>query len=277
MRVLNRPGVALAVILATVAGGCASNPEGLPASCADDRGGRGARAKELGAGVFGQPIVLDGWDYVFVPYSVVRREAGMKFYPESFLGSFVYSSSFVGGAGISLGGGGPYRGTGATHLNNLALYDKRSGESRLLLGERLVIVKMYFPGAAPAEPGKPAPPPPPPDVPPHLLLACARADTNGDRVINGEDATVLYHVALPGGSMTPLTPDGTRFDDFEADEGGRVLYVRSVLDSDGDRRFTPSDEAVIARVDAASPAPGTPLVPDDLRSRAFAIIAGEPR
>lgn len=263
------PAVALVAILFGAAPACSYKPEGLPAASVRAGDGGGSRAKGIGTGVFGEPIVLAGWDLVLVPYSIVRRDSGMKF-SDSFLGSMSFSS-FSGGGSYSLSESGSYRSTSRAHWNNLLVYEKQSGDARLLLDERVVIVQAFFPNARP-NPNQPKPPPP---LPPHVLLACAWSDTNGDRVINSEDATVLYHMSLVDRSLTPLTPEGGRFDDLTLDEDGRTLYARSVIDSDGDHRFTEADDAVIARVDLADPAMGTPIVPDELRQRAFSLIASD--
>lgn len=263
------------LVVGTLAG-CATTPEGLPAPSAAGRAGGStdpARiAKEIGSGVFGAPLVLDGTHLVLVPFSVVRPESKSKGYAD-FLSGLSLSSSSSSGASYSVSGSksGFYRQTSGAHWNNVLLYDKRTGDARLLLDRRAVVVQAFFP--KPTAPGVPQASPHP--VPPHLLLAVAEADTSGDRYINGDDVTVLHHVNLADLSLTPLTPADARFSDFTPDEGARVLYVRSVTDGNADRQFTADDDAVIARVDLTSPAPGTPVVPDELRRRAFSVATGE--
>ena len=285
MRPFSRPAPSALALLIFVCliPGCSMTPEGLPAASPSQQratavGGNDSAetarlAKTVGSGVFGEPFVLHGTELVLVPYSVVRPEEKSKFFVNLSDALSFSSGSWSGGSfSFSAGGGGFYRQTSGTHWNNLLAYDKRTGDTRLLLDRRAVIVQALFSNAA--EEGRrdasKAPPPPPQ----HALLAIAETDTNGDRYINGEDATVLFHVSLPELSLTPISPAGGQFDDITPDFGGRVLYVRSRTDTNGDRKFTSTDDAVIARVDLASPG-FTPIIPEHLRRRAFSVIAGQ--
>lgn len=271
------------LVLVCVVPGCSMTPEGLPAAsparqraavAGNDTAEAARLAKEIGSGVFGAPLVLHGTELVLVPYSVVRPEEKSKFFA-NLSDALSFSSGSWSGGSYSFSGtaSGLYQQTSGTHWNNLLVYDKRTGDTRLLLDRRAVIVQALF--ANPADGGgdhKSQQPPPPQ----HALLAIAETDSNGDRYINGEDATVLYHVALPTLSLTPISPAGGQFDDITPDFGGRVLYVRSRVDTNGDRKFTSIDDAVIARVDLTTPG-FTPIIPDELRKRAFSVIAGQPK
>jgi hypothetical protein len=258
-----------AAILSCTGAACSIKPEGLPATA-----GRGdtKRAADIGTGVFGEPIVLEGSasDYVLVPYSLVKRESGGLSVASS---GFSLSGSYSGGSSFSLSEAGLYRRARNTHWNNALLYDKRTGAARLLLADRAVIVEALLPSREDAK-GRTSHSASQPPLPPHVLIACARADTNRDHVINEADAVVLYHVDLATLKMTPLTPEGAQFDEATPDDGGRVLYVRSITDTNSDRAFTETDDAAVTRVDLTKPALGTPIVSDELRKIAFSIIAG---
>lgn len=288
MRPFSRPALPAItlVVLICVIPGCAMTPEGLPAASpgsqraaveGKDAAEAARLAKGVGSGVFGTPFVLHGTELVLVPYSVVRPQEKSKFFANLSDALSFSSGSWSGGSYAFSGtASGLYQQTSGTHWNNLLVYDKRTGDTRLLLDRRAVIVQALFSNPADARGDDKSQQPPPPPPPQHALLAIAESDTNGDRYINGEDATVLYHVALPTLSLTPISPTGGQFDDITPDFGGRVLYVRSRVDTNGDRKFTSIDDAVIARVDLTSPG-FTPIIPDELRKRAFSVIAGRPK
>jgi hypothetical protein len=249
---------AFLLILALCTPGCLSSADraGLSVTDAED-------FKAKGRPVFGAPIALPRSHQIIVPFAVEHDDDG-KYSAGFSSGSIVVGSSVsAGGSGVESG----YVSSDNLRWNNVVFLD--STKPRLLLDIPAVITRFHTRSDKGAVRGD------------YILLAVAARDTNGDRLINDDDAVVLSRASTDGRDKTPLTAADDQIVDIHWIDGWTYLRVRK--DSDGDKRFSARDHVDLYRVQLDQPAKQyTPeLVLDDkLRQQAFDIVlraARQPR
>jgi hypothetical protein len=253
------PILALTPILAALAGCYTPPPEGLRA------GGK----RENVVPTIGDPIPITGSQSLAFPFAVrVNDEGQQKFgIGSGSIGSSVYDygGSYSENPTFSRPQGSlAWMGSSGLHWNNVILLDRKTGKSQLVFDRKVVIAAAYFPGEKGSwEQG--------------MFFALAEADTNGDKYINEQDAVVLYHCALTGPKLTPVTPtSGSQFRSLQAlNDDGTSLCVRTRKDTNGDGAFTAADETVLLRVDVSGGKSfeGTPMLPTELLKQAFDVVS----
>jgi hypothetical protein len=237
-------------------------PEGLRVS--PQHGGGGAKPPAARP-VFGEPILLGSSPYALVPFWMYTPQVQGKFDSFSISGGFSggYSSGFASASTSLTPVLSGYVGSPSLHWNNLAFCERASGKCRLLLDRRAVICRAYFPDPAASGPPRP------------LLFGIAENDTNGDGFINAEDAVLLYAADANGMNLTPLTPPETQLAGIVAEPGGEAIYVRALRSSSKDHRFGEGDEVILLHIDLRRPFESKPVLDDETRRRAEAIIEGK--
>ena len=256
--------------------------------------------------VYGVPITPAGSDVVLIPFSVDldrSKVAWDKAAPASAARS-METVSFLSRA--------PVTGTaGAVNWNNAILFDRATGESRLLLDRRAVVTRFYYPQPAPPQDvrlsdcGKAFPPlraesiskipylkrlftnasyevprlpPSMPSWPETLMLfGIADADTNGDGFIDAEDASAAYSCDLSAQTLTltRLTPADEQFQSAAVEPGGMWIYLVTTANPTGTfgtENDGERDEVRYYALDASAPVKAAAMLPADLRERALKIV-----
>ena len=254
------------------------------------------RAEALKTPVYGEPITPAGSEVVWVPFSVdldrskVERlksvPTRVPYLQRTFAASpaasmaFRDSSTFESATVTGL--------VGDVDWNNVILFDRGTGTSRLLLVRRGVVTRFYYPRSTPWPAGgrvftngRPEVPPPPPQWPEKLvLLGIADKDTNGDGFIDAADASAAYSCDPSGQNLTRLTPADEQFQSAEVEPGGKWVYLATTAnptgtfgtDKDGEK-----DEVRYYAVDASNPAKAAAMLPADVRAAALKIVTqGKP-
>ncbi len=224
--------------------------------------------------VFGDAIVLQDSDFILIPFwtqtNVVQQKQSDL--PPPSAPSFAIPGSLSESTPLSRSFG-QYDIAQSVHWNNVAFFQRSTGQSRLLLNRPSVIVSAYLPNNSPAVATDAAHPSDAkkPARPKVLLFAVAEHDTNGDGYINGEDAVVLYSCDFSGENLTRLTPDGTQLTGIVPD-GEDALCARVLYDSNGDHHFTADDQAMLYRIDLRHPAEGQAMISEPVRKGAEEIV-----
>lgn len=204
---------------------------------------------------FGQPIFVPFSNTVLFPFALESEE------DKGFSGSSFTSSSFFisGSSSYSVSANSADYGSGSIRWNNVVFYHAHARNTRLLL-DRPAFISFFY-GPDPEKKRGPV-------WADYLLFGVTDRDTNGDKILNEEDAVVLVCTDLDGNQPRALTPAEQRVEDVNARDGESVLYLHVRRDSDGDGRFTDKDEVTMMRVDPRAPETLKPVLPETLLKRA---------
>jgi hypothetical protein len=82
----------------------------------------------------------------------------------------------------------------------------------------------------------------------YILYKAVKNDTNKDGKFDWDDATTLYISEENGKKFLPLTPENTRLIDWVMEFGTPNLYVRYLLDTDGNEVFDLNDGIRIIKI-----------------------------
>ena len=242
------------------------------------------KAEALKTPVYGEPITPAGSEVVLIPFSVdvdrskvERRKSVPTRVPylqrtvaASPAASMAFQDRSMMEAATVTGL------VGDVDWNNVILFDRAAGTSRLLLDRRAVLTKLYYPRPAPraqsdeAQRYIAAMPPWPEKV---MLLGIADADTNGDGFIDAADAAAAYSCDLAGRNQARLTPADEQFVALDLQPEGKWIYLTTRADADRDGTFDgPADEVRYYAVDASNPSTAAAMVPADARAAALRIV-----
>ena len=249
------PRITVLFLLLAVAG-CMDQPEGLKA-----KADANSDNKSLWP-AFGSAIAPRNSEVVLIPFGVDSNESLNRLSYGGISSGFV-SSAYSSVDSYSYSASGDFFDTGQIHWNNVVFYNKKTGQSHLLLDRRAVIGRYM----APYDPDNKEV-----QRPQYFLFAIADADTNGDGLINENDALSLYVSDASGQGLTRVTPPMTHFEGVVTDPDDHTLYVQIRLDAKGYHNFTADDPTTFLHVDPLHPAEGTPVFANDLRQRAFRIV-----
>ncbi len=172
-----------------------------------------------GKPAWGMPILIDGSDYLLVPFAMERPRDFMEFdhyySPRSNSGFWAYKEG--------------YSKFHSFVWHNVAFRHRESNETRLLLDRKAMISRMLI-----YQNKKPIP---------YHLFGIHDVDTNGDRFINEHDAERLYYCNLDGTGLSALTPAGTDVSAVRVDHAHGKIFVAVAYDSNLDRRYDRTDRS----------------------------------
>lgn len=141
--------------------------------------------------------------------------------------------------------------------SNIIFYCKKDGETHLLLNKKAVI--FYFDFLEKKGQGKP-----PTNF---LLYRIVDKDTNGDKKLTPEDASIGYLSDLSGKNLRQITPNNTQLVNWTVVQSIGTLFAKIIRDSDNDKRFTERDETTLLKVSLDNPTIGTEMISDRIKQQ----------
>ncbi|MDZ8055807.1 MAG: hypothetical protein RMX68_017355 [Aulosira sp. ZfuVER01] len=147
-------------------------------------------------------------------------------------------------------------------LYNFIFYHKQDGATHLLLNKKAIINSFDFLETKLV--GK---------TPTRLwLYKILEQDTNADKKINFEDATLGYISDLSGKNLVQVTPNNSQILNWVIVPSQNVLFLKIIKDSDNDKKFTERDKTNFMRVNLEKPAMGTEIISDSIEQEAKSYI-----
>lgn len=180
-------------------------------------------------------LIRVGMDRIVVRGRVLKAEGGASM-SGSGSGSYEQDAGLVGGCGDA-----------ARTTGNVMIRDKRSGAMRLLLSQSAVIRSVELPvrkRRAQDDPGTATPFPPAGTV----YWEIGHIDSNGDGMLDEEDDIGAYLSDVDGSRLVRVTPPGSRVLDKSYDETRRILTVRIVTDTNGDKTLDADDAVSVVEI-----------------------------
>ncbi len=146
-------------------------------------------------------------------------------------------------------------------FDNILFYRKQDGESHLLLNKPAKISS--FDTLEKKDPGKP---------PTQLLIyKIIETDTNADKKLNYEDATLGYLSDLSGKNIQQITPNNTQILNWSIIQSIKSIFVKIIKDSNNDKKFTETDESTYIKVSLENPTIGTEIISDEIEEKIKSI------
>ncbi|HBE18220.1 MAG TPA: hypothetical protein DEG17_02355 [Cyanobacteria bacterium UBA11149] len=146
-------------------------------------------------------------------------------------------------------------------FDNLIFYRKQDGTSHLLLNKPAKITS--FETLEKKEAGKPSTY--------FFLYKIIEADTNADKKIGYEDATIGYLSDLSGKNLQQITPNNAQMLNWVIVQSIKSMFVKIIKDSNRDQKFTEIDETTYIKVNLDSPSIGTEIISDDMKKQIKSI------
>ena len=185
--------------------------------------------------VYYNPVISDFSEYIMIP-------VGFKNIAESRLSKIGSYSSYGSSGSYSVSGiYYKYRGL----FNNIVFKNKNQQDTFLLLDKKALITCFYYPYKYCKE--KDA------DVPKFLMFSVIEKDTNGDNLINDDDAENIYLANMSGKNMKRVNPENTKLINWTLNRKDKKIYLRLRTDSNLDKKFTKNDKMEIIVTDVENP------------------------
>lgn len=90
-------------------------------------------------------------------------------------------------------------------------------------------------------------------------------DYNGDGFFNNEDPVVLCISDLYGRNFVQVTSDEEQFIDYTYNEETETIMIKTLADSDGNKKFNEVDEVIFSTMKVLEPAMSTKIFTDDMK------------
>lgn len=147
-------------------------------------------------------------------------------------------------------------------LYNIIFYRKQDGAAHLLLNKKAIITSFDLLEVKAA------------DKPPTRvwLYRILDKDTNGDKKINAEDATIGYLSNLSGKDLQQITPNNTRVINWVVVPSQNAIFIKIIKDSDNDKKFTQQDNTNFVKVNLDKPGMGTEIISDQIEQEIKSYI-----
>lgn len=146
---------------------------------------------------------------------------------------------------------------------NIIFYRKQDGASHLLLNKKALITSFDF--LDNKQSGKPPTK--------FLLYRIIEKDTNGDKKLTSEDATIGYISDLAGKNLRQITPNNSQMLNWNVIQSMGNIFIKIIQDSDKDNKFTGKDQTTFIKVDVNNPSIGTTFINDKLEQEVKSIMA----
>jgi len=131
-----------------------------------------------------------------------------------------------------------------TDVKNLIFYNRKTEERYKLREEEMHITNFSFHSEFKKE---------------LMMYKIINHDYNNDSVFNNADGVILFISDKDGKNFIQVSPDSAQFIDYKFYDDTNMLLVRSLKDSNHDRKFDMNDEFLFTKVDLAKPGKGTEL------------------
>ncbi|MEH2280524.1 MAG: hypothetical protein V7K90_04140 [Nostoc sp.] len=139
-------------------------------------------------------------------------------------------------------------------LYNIIFYQKQNGEAHPLLNKKAIITSFDLLEVKTAN--KP--------TTRVWLYKIIDQDTNTDKKLNGEDATIGYLSDLSGKNIQQITPDNTRIISWIVVPSQNAIFLKIIKDSDNNKKFTEEDKTNFVRVNLDKIGMGTEIISDQI-------------
>lgn len=139
-------------------------------------------------------------------------------------------------------------------LYNIIFYQKQNGEAHPLLNKKAIITSFDLLEVKTAN--KP--------TTRVWLYKIIDQDTNTDKKLNGEDATIGYLSDLSGKNLQQITPDNTRIISWIVVPSQNAIFLKIIKDSDNNKKFTEEDKTNFVRVNLDKIGMGTEIISDQI-------------
>jgi len=139
-------------------------------------------------------------------------------------------------------------------LYNIIFYRKQDGVSHLLLNKKAIITSFdLLEVKAVNKPTTRV-----------WLYRILEQDTNGDKKLNGEDATISYLSDLSGKNLQQITPNNTKIINWVVVPSQNAIFLKIIKDSDNDKKFTEKDKTNFVRVNLDKISMGTEIISEQI-------------
>ncbi|WP_448266792.1 hypothetical protein [Nostoc sp. DSM 114159] len=183
--------------------------------------------------IYGDLIIKEQSDYLMIPVSLVEQNEDK---------------------GIDLNLSRSYEKERNNQFYNIIFYQKQGGEAHLLLNKKAIIASFDFLEVKAAN--KP--------TTRVWLYKIIDQDTNIDKKLNSEDATIGYLSDVSGKNLQQITPNNTRIISWVVVPGQNAIFLKILKDSDNDKKFTKEDKTNFVRVNLDKIGMGTEIISDQI-------------
>lgn len=184
--------------------------------------------------IYGNLIINDKSDYLMIPVNIANGNQE---------GNFLFGSSRYSGK------------NGSIKPENIIFYAKRDGTSHILLTKKALINEFKLLEHK-QESGKP--------VKRFWFYKIIETDTNGNKQLDAQDATVGYISDLSGKNLKQITPANTHIMNWNVIQSVGAMFIKIVKDSDNDKRFTEKDKTAFIKVNLDNPEIGKEIFNNQL-------------
>ncbi|MEH2169290.1 MAG: hypothetical protein V7K41_22065 [Nostoc sp.] len=183
--------------------------------------------------IYGDLIIKEQSDYLMIPVSLAEQNEDK---------------------GIDLSLSRSYENERNNQLYNIIFYQKQGNEAHLLLNKKAIITSFDLLEVKAAE--KP--------TTRVWLYKIIDQDTNTDKKLNSEDATIGYLSDLSGKNLQQITPNNTRIISWVVVPSQNAIFLKIIKDSDNDKKFTKEDKTNFVRVNLDKIGMGTEIISDQI-------------
>ncbi|MEH2037198.1 hypothetical protein [Nostoc sp.] len=191
--------------------------------------------------IYGDLIIKEQSDYLMIPVSLAEQNEDK---------------------GVDLNLSRSYENGRNNQLYNIIFYQKQGSEAHLLLNKKAIITSFDLLEVKAAN--KP--------TTRVWLYKIIDQDTNIDKKLNSEDATIGYLSDLSGKNLQQITPNNTRIISWVVVPGQNAIFLKILKDSDNNKKFTKEDKTNFVRVNLDKIGMGTEIISDQIEQEIKSYI-----
>ncbi|MEH2356568.1 hypothetical protein [Nostoc sp.] len=183
--------------------------------------------------IYGDLIIKEQSDYLMIPVSLAEQNEDK---------------------GVDLNLSRSYENGRNNQLYNIIFYQKQGSEAHLLLNKKAIITSFDLLEVKAAN--KP--------TTRVWLYKIIDQDTNIDKKLNSDDATIGYLSDLSGKNLQQITPNNTRIISWVVVPSQNAIFLKILKDSDNDKKFTKEDQTNFVRINLDKIGMGTEIISDQI-------------
>lgn len=147
-----------------------------------------------------------------------------------------------------------YKKNKTTLYNNIVFYHKKTGDAHLLLKKKAMIQSFDLLEIKSVDKKSQK----------FWLYKIIEQDTNADKKLNHQDATIGYISDLSGKNLQQITPNNSKMLSWVILAGENSILIRIIKDSNQDKKFTKLDNTNFVRVNLKEPTIGKEIISQEL-------------
>ncbi|MEH2123848.1 hypothetical protein [Nostoc sp.] len=191
--------------------------------------------------IYGDLIIKEQSNYLMIPVSLAEQNEDK---------------------GVDLNLSRSYENGRNNQLYNIIFYQKQGSEAHLLLNKKAIIASFdLLEVKAAKKPNTRV-----------WLYKIIDQDTNIDKKLNSEDATIGYLSDLSGKNLQQITPNNTRIISWVVVPGQNAIFLKILKDSDNNKKFTKEDKINFVRVNLDKIGMGTEIISDQIEQEIKSYI-----